>query len=89
VKWFNGKIPDLVSTLSYLLGKYHGLGLYNNYPDNFNNLIPEFAKELEQSILSQMVEVDALKLYFIMKDWDRLEEKPLLEDYLKSKLGGK
>ena len=28
------------------LGYYMGKGLFENYPDNFNKLIDEFAKEL-------------------------------------------
>jgi hypothetical protein len=41
---------SVTSSLSFLMGKYAGLGLMKNYPENFNRLIPEFANELISSI---------------------------------------
>ena len=45
---------DVVSTLSFLLGKYQGLGLFQNYPDNFNLLIPQLADELVKNISTEI-----------------------------------
>lgn len=39
-------LTDFTAFLSFKLGEYQGKGLYKNYPDNFNNLISELAKEL-------------------------------------------
>ena len=47
---------DVSSQLSFLLGKYQVEGLFQDYPDKFNLLMPKFAEELTKAI---SVEVDA------------------------------
>lgn len=50
---------EFTTTLSFKLGEYLGKGLYHNYPDGFNTLIPELARELlgkAHTLLQQRVE---------------------------------
>jgi hypothetical protein len=47
---------DVTSVLSFLLGKYQGLGLFKDYPNNFNEMMPQLADELMKAI---SVEIDA------------------------------
>ena len=37
---------NLTRLLSFKLGIYLGKGLFQNYPENYNKMIPELAKEL-------------------------------------------
>jgi hypothetical protein len=46
---------DMLSWLSFLLGKYQAEGLFQDYPDKFNLLMPKFADELTKAI---SIEVD-------------------------------
>ncbi|MCJ7828684.1 MAG: hypothetical protein MUP81_02955, partial [Dehalococcoidia bacterium] len=41
-----GLTEKFTSFLSFKLGAYQGLGLYENYPTNFNKLMPKFATDL-------------------------------------------
>ena len=69
MKVFTGTIPDLTTSLSYLLGKYMGLGLFENYPDKFNELMPKMAEELNKSFLSQILEVELIDIQEYITLW--------------------
>ena len=43
-------LQEFTSVLSLNLGVYMGKGLFENYPEQYNKLIPEFAKELLEGL---------------------------------------
>lgn len=54
---------DCVSIFSFHLGRAFSLGLYKNYPDNFNKILPNLVYDV---LLDACVEVDIDKL---IRDW--------------------
>ena len=58
------ELQNFTSLLSLKLGIYMGQGLFKNYPDNFNQMIPQLAKELSDQILFLIPGVEEAKQHY-------------------------